>query len=168
MCARRQSGPFGTGFWPLGRRRLSIRAAIFPSGAARLSHHAVSEHRVRRPSRDREQGRGVRAEGHRDGLHQAQAAALAVAVRALPAACSSMLSLGSLEQGWAAMSSESVGGIFGAVVAAIVLAVAILFGPIGQYGKPAKPAKVDTPAAAPAAPAAPAPRGPVIREVPNQ
>ena len=65
------------------------------------------------------------------------------------------------------MRSESIGGIFGAVVAAIVLAVAVVFGPIGQFGKPAKP-KV-TPAAAPApAPAAPAPRGPVIREVPNQ
>jgi hypothetical protein len=67
------------------------------------------------------------------------------------------------------MSSESVGGILGAVVAAFVLAVAVMFGPIGQYGKPPKPAKVEpAPAAAPAAPAAPAPRGPVIREVPNQ
>lgn len=67
------------------------------------------------------------------------------------------------------MSSEMVGGICGAVVAAIVLAVAVVFGPIGQYGKPPKPAKVEpAPSAmAPAAPA-PAPRGPVIREVPNQ
>ncbi|QQN62449.1 hypothetical protein JIR23_23165 [Bradyrhizobium diazoefficiens] len=65
------------------------------------------------------------------------------------------------------MSSESVGGIFGAVIAAIVLAVAVVFGPIGQYGKPPKPAKVE-PAPAATAPAAPAPRGPVIREVPNQ
>ena len=57
----------------------------------------------------------------------------------------------------------------GAIVAAIVLAVAVVFGPIGQYGKPPKPAKVEpAPAAAPAAPAAPAPRGPIIREVPNQ
>lgn len=63
------------------------------------------------------------------------------------------------------MSSESVGGILGAIVAAIVLAVAVMFGPIGQYGKPPKPAKVE-PAPAPAA--APAPRGPIIREVPNQ
>ncbi|WP_426419120.1 hypothetical protein [Bradyrhizobium genosp. A] len=65
------------------------------------------------------------------------------------------------------MSSESVGGICGAIVAAIVLAVAVVFGPIGQYGKPPKPAKVE-PAPAMAPPAAPAPRGPVIREVPNQ
>ncbi|MET4387775.1 hypothetical protein ABIB73_003532 [Bradyrhizobium sp. F1.4.3] len=72
-----------------------------------------------------------------------------------------------LEQGGDRMSSESVGGIFGAIVAAIVLAVAVVFGPIGQYGKPARPAKVEqAPAAAPAAPAPP--RGPVIREVPNQ
>jgi hypothetical protein len=74
-----------------------------------------------------------------------------------------------MEQEVARMSSESVGGIFGAIVAAFVLAVAIVFGPIGQYGKPAKPAKAEQPApsAAPA-PVAPAPRGPVIREVPNQ
>lgn len=64
------------------------------------------------------------------------------------------------------MSSESVGGILGAIVAAIVLAVAVVFGPIGQYGRAPKPAKAEQPAAAPA-PAAPAPRGPVIREVPN-
>ncbi|WP_027552496.1 hypothetical protein [Bradyrhizobium sp. Cp5.3] len=67
------------------------------------------------------------------------------------------------------MSSESVGGICGAIVAAIVLAGAVVFGPIGQFGKPPKPAKAEpAPAAAPAVPAAPAPRGPVIREVPNQ
>ena len=73
-----------------------------------------------------------------------------------------------LERGWVSMSSESVGGILGAIVAAIVLAAAVVFGPIGQYGKPPRPAKVEpAPAAAPAAPAAPAPRGPVIKEVPN-
>jgi hypothetical protein len=66
------------------------------------------------------------------------------------------------------MRSESVGGILGAIVAAIVLAVAVVFGPIGQYGKPPKPAKVEQPTAMAPAPAAPAPRGPVIREVPNQ
>ena len=66
------------------------------------------------------------------------------------------------------MSSELVGGICGAIVAAGVLAVAVVFGPIGQYGKPPKPAKVEPAAVAPAAPVAPAPRGPVIREVPNQ
>jgi len=63
------------------------------------------------------------------------------------------------------MSSESVGGILGAIVAVIVLAVAVIFGPIGQYGKPPKAEK---PAAAAPAPAEPAPRGPVFREVPNQ
>jgi hypothetical protein len=74
-----------------------------------------------------------------------------------------------LEQGWVSMSSESVGGILGAIVAAIVLAMAVVFGPIGQYGKPPKPAKAEPAgAAAPAAPAAPVPRGPVIKEVPNQ
>ena len=41
------------------------------------------------------------------------------------------------------MTSESVGGIFGAIVAAVVLAVAVVFGPIGQFGKPPKPAKVE-------------------------
>lgn len=66
------------------------------------------------------------------------------------------------------MSSESMGGILGAIVAVIVLGAAVVFGPIGQYGKPPRPVKVEpAPAAAPAAPAAPAPRGPVIREVPN-
>jgi hypothetical protein len=65
------------------------------------------------------------------------------------------------------MRSESVGGICGAIVAAIVLAAAVLYGPIGQFGKPPKPAQAE-PAPAAAVPAAPAPRGPVIREVPNQ
>jgi hypothetical protein len=61
------------------------------------------------------------------------------------------------------MDSESVAGILGAIVASIVLVVAIAYGPIGQFGKPAPKAAVQQPA-----PAAPAPRGPVIREVPNQ
>ena len=62
------------------------------------------------------------------------------------------------------MSSESVAGILGAIIASVVLVVAIAYGPIGQFGKPpAKPASVQ-PAAQPT-PAAP--RGPVIREVPN-
>jgi hypothetical protein len=64
------------------------------------------------------------------------------------------------------MNSESLAGILGAIVAAIVLVVAIAFGPIGQFGKPApKPSAGQQ--TAPATPAAPAPRGPVIREVPN-
>ena len=67
------------------------------------------------------------------------------------------------------MRSESVGGNLGAIVAAKELAVAIVFGPIGQYGKPPKPVKAEqsAPTMAPAPPAI-LPRGPVIREVPNQ
>lgn len=63
------------------------------------------------------------------------------------------------------MNSQSVAGLLGAIVAAIVMVVAIAYGPIGQFGKPAKP--VSTQQAAPASQPAAAPRGPVIREVPN-
>ena len=35
------------------------------------------------------------------------------------------------------MNSQSVAGILGGVIAAIVLVVAIAYGPIGQFGKPA-------------------------------
>jgi len=54
------------------------------------------------------------------------------------------------------------------IIASIVLVVAIAYGPIGQFGKPVKPASVQQPGLQPVVPAAPAPRGPVIREVPNQ
>jgi hypothetical protein len=64
------------------------------------------------------------------------------------------------------MTSQSVAGVLGALVAAAVLVAAFVYGPLGQFGKPAKPAAVQQPMAQPA-PAAPAPRGPVIREVPN-
>jgi len=64
------------------------------------------------------------------------------------------------------MNSESVAGILGAIVAAVVLVVAIAYWPIGQFGKPAKPSTVQ-PVQAQPVPAAPAPKGPVIREVPN-
>jgi hypothetical protein len=61
------------------------------------------------------------------------------------------------------MTSESVAGILGWIVAAIVLVMAVIYGPIGQFGKPPRaPAAVTAPAPAPAAP-----RGPVIRDVPN-
>jgi hypothetical protein len=63
------------------------------------------------------------------------------------------------------MNSQSVAGILGAIIASIVLVAAIIYGPIGQFGKPAKPVGVQP---AQAVPAAPVPRGPVIREVPNQ
>lgn len=64
------------------------------------------------------------------------------------------------------MDSQSIAGILGGIIAAVVLVVAFAYGPIGPFGK------ATTPAAAPAAvktpaPAAPGPRGPVIREVPN-
>jgi hypothetical protein len=65
------------------------------------------------------------------------------------------------------MSSESVAGILGAIIASVVLVVAIAYGPIGQFGKPpAKPTSVQ-PAGQPMQPGPAAPRGPVIREVPN-
>jgi hypothetical protein len=63
------------------------------------------------------------------------------------------------------MTSQSLAGILGAIVAAIVLAAAFYYVPVGRK---APPPKVEQPVAAePATPAAPAPRGPVIREVPN-
>jgi hypothetical protein len=63
------------------------------------------------------------------------------------------------------MTSESVASILGWIVAAAVLGMAVLYGPLGQLGKPPRPAAVGQ--TAPAVPAAPAPRGPVIRDVPN-
>ncbi|MGY3489292.1 hypothetical protein ACVW1C_007175 [Bradyrhizobium sp. USDA 4011] len=68
------------------------------------------------------------------------------------------------------MNSQSTAGFLGAVVAAIALAAAFIYGPSpSQLRNPTQPAAVQ-PQAAPAteaAPAAPVPRGPVIREVPN-
>ena len=63
------------------------------------------------------------------------------------------------------METEKVAGILGAIVAAVVLAVAFAYGPIGKPSKPAQ--KVEQPAQ-PAAPPAPAARGPVVRDVPQQ
>jgi hypothetical protein len=65
------------------------------------------------------------------------------------------------------MNSQSVAGLLGAIVASIVMVVAIAYGPIGQFGKPPRPASLQQPPQAQPVPAAPAPRGPVIREVPN-
>ena len=62
------------------------------------------------------------------------------------------------------MDSQSFAGILAAVIAALVLIAAFIYGPMGQFGKPAK---APTAQSAPAAPAPPGPRGPVIREVPN-
>ncbi|WP_027582802.1 hypothetical protein [Bradyrhizobium sp. Ai1a-2] len=65
------------------------------------------------------------------------------------------------------MTSQSVGGLLGAIVAVIVLGAAVVYGPIGQLGKPPKPAATQQPAAAAQPAPEPTPRGPVIREVPN-
>lgn len=64
------------------------------------------------------------------------------------------------------MRSQSVGAILGVIVAVVVLAAAVVYGPLGQLGKPPKPAAAPPPPPV-EEPAAPAPRGPVIREVPN-
>jgi len=62
------------------------------------------------------------------------------------------------------METEKTAGILGAIVALAVLAAAFYFVPPGS-SKSAKPA----PQQAPAAPvAAPAPRGPVIKDIPQQ
>jgi hypothetical protein len=64
------------------------------------------------------------------------------------------------------MESEKTAGILGAIVALAVLAAAFYYVPPGS-SKSAKP--VAQPQQAPTAPvAAPAPRGPVIKEVPQQ
>jgi hypothetical protein len=63
------------------------------------------------------------------------------------------------------MESEKVGGILGAIVAAVVLAIAFAYGPMGPFGKPAKQLQTNQ---APKAPPGPPPvRGPVVREVPQ-
>ncbi len=63
------------------------------------------------------------------------------------------------------MESEKVGGILGAIVAAVVLAIAFAYGPMGPFGKPAKQVQKSEPQKAPPGP--PPVRGPVIREVPQ-
>jgi hypothetical protein len=64
------------------------------------------------------------------------------------------------------MRSESIGGAFGAIVAAVVLAAAFYYVPVGPFAKRA--AKIDVPPQpVQTVPVAPAPRGPVVREVPN-
>ncbi len=65
------------------------------------------------------------------------------------------------------MTSESVAGIFGAIVAVAVLVIAFAFGPIGQYGKPKAPVRAEQPGQAQPVPAPPPVKGPVVREVPN-
>lgn len=70
------------------------------------------------------------------------------------------------------MTTQSFAGFLGAVVAAIVLAAAFYYVPVGPFAKPAKvaaPVQVQAvpPAPADATPAAPAARGPVVKDVPN-
>jgi hypothetical protein len=65
------------------------------------------------------------------------------------------------------MTSQSIGGVLGAIVAAVVLAAAFYFVPVGPFAKPAA-TRGDVPAQpVQTVPVAPAPRGPVVREVPN-
>jgi hypothetical protein len=63
------------------------------------------------------------------------------------------------------MDSQKVAGILGTIVAAAVLVIAFIYGPIGK--PPPKPAPKVEPAAQSAAPPPPAARGPVVREVPQ-
>jgi hypothetical protein len=63
------------------------------------------------------------------------------------------------------MESEKVGGILGTIVAALVLAIAFAYGPMGPFGRPAK--QVQTIEAPKAPPGPPPVKGPVIREVPQ-
>jgi hypothetical protein len=62
------------------------------------------------------------------------------------------------------MNSEKLAGILGAIIAAVVLGIAVAYGPIGQIGNPQKPVKK---VEQPAQPAPPVARGPVVREVPQ-
>jgi hypothetical protein len=61
------------------------------------------------------------------------------------------------------MDTEAIAKVLGGIIAVVVLAAAVVFGPIGQKGKPATEAQ---PIEAPK-PAAPAVKGPVVREVPE-
>ncbi|CCE07253.1 conserved hypothetical protein [Bradyrhizobium sp. STM 3843] len=65
------------------------------------------------------------------------------------------------------MTSESIGGVLGFIVAAIVLTAAFYYVPVGPFARPA-PARVEVPAQpVQTVPITPTPRGPVVREVPN-
>jgi hypothetical protein len=64
------------------------------------------------------------------------------------------------------MTSQSIGGVLGAIVAAIVLAAAFYYVPVGPFARTAQPARIDVPAQ-PVQTVPVAPRGPVVREVPN-
>jgi len=64
------------------------------------------------------------------------------------------------------MSSETVGGVLGAIVGSAILVVAIAYGPMGQMGKPQKQIqKLEPPRESVIV--APSVRGPVVRELPQ-
>jgi hypothetical protein len=64
------------------------------------------------------------------------------------------------------MDSQSIAGVLGGIIAALVLVIAFAYGPMGPFGKAGAPATAPAAQKAPA-PAAPGPRGPVVRDVPN-
>jgi hypothetical protein len=63
------------------------------------------------------------------------------------------------------MDSQKLAGILGTIVALLVMASVVIYGPKPDKGGPKQPATTE----APKAPVAtvPAPRGPVVREVPQ-
>jgi hypothetical protein len=66
------------------------------------------------------------------------------------------------------MRSQSIAGFLGAVVAAVVLAAAFYYVPVGPLAKPSKVVVPVQAAPSPdAVPATPAARGPVVKDVPN-
>jgi len=64
------------------------------------------------------------------------------------------------------MTSQSIGGVLGAIVAAIVLAAAFYYVPVGPFARTAQPVRTEI-QAQPVQTVPVAPRGPVVREVPN-
>ena len=58
------------------------------------------------------------------------------------------------------MDAERLAKILGAIVAAVALAAAFVYGPLGQMGKPAQVQKAEPVATPPI-------RGPVVRDVPQ-
>jgi len=65
------------------------------------------------------------------------------------------------------MNSQSMAGFLGALVAAAALAAAFIYGPSPSQIRNPQPAAAQQPAPAAEPAPAPTPRGPVIREVPN-
>jgi hypothetical protein len=142
--------------------------AEFSGCADGLPFDAISRHWWRSTSDDGQQRHRAGPKGYRDGFHQAQGC-----VEVAPRCDVPALFLGQdfpwyhlAGGGWGfGMESEKVGGILGAIVAAVVLAIAFAYGPMGPFGKPAKQLqKIEAPKAPPGPPPV---KGPVIREVPQ-